>query len=227
MAQLDSVARILEAWYRMVGSVPADYGLTELGEAQDEVGYIYLTSGCHDAQEWMLDNGYQGWRQRSGALSWTGSDATTGGVYSDLPADFLRLDGNRDRSALVEANGDRWGAQLDSVDDTVKGNYFYLVGDELWLARTADPPTTLYAKYHYQHPEWESGITIDFPMKARALIVAYAAQSAMNENWFTGGNDERLAITRAVSLAEEKARKVARQGKHARQWRKQKVYGRW
>jgi len=227
MAQLDSVANILEAWYRLVGSIPTDFALTELGEAEDEVGYIYLTQGSHDAQLYMLDNGYKGWCQRSDALSWEGTDATTGGKYDDLPADFLRADGNQDRSALVQTNGDRWGTQIETENDTAKGNYYYFKGDEIWLARTASPPTTLYLKYHYAHPEWESDTTIDFPMRARSLVVAEAANAAKEENWFVGDHTMEAKIREAVLLAQKRARLCARQTKQPRRFRKQKVLGRW
>ena len=226
--ELDTVAKVRYAWYRLMGSLPADYALQELGEGEDDVAYVYLTQGCRNAQLWMLDNGYQGWRQRSDALSWTGSDATTGGRYDDLPSDFLQLDGNRDRSALVQANGDRWGPQIDSKDDNIKGNGFYILGEEIWLARSASPPSTLYMKYHYEHPAWTSTVTIDFPMNARSLIVAEAADSAMNENWFIGDNEERAAINRMLLKAQAKTRRFVRQTKQSRQWRKpQRLGGRF
>lgn len=225
MSDLDTVAKVRHAWYRLVGSVPADSALTELGESEDDVAYLYLTSGCRDAQQYMLHNGYNGWRQRSSALSWSGTDATTGGKYSDLPTDFLRADGNRDRSALVQANGDRWGTQIDAEDDNAKGNYFYFLGDEIWLARTASPPTTLYLKYNYQHPVWTSGVTIDFPANVRSLIVAYAANSAKEENWFIGDHTMEAKVREAVLLAEKKVRMFVRQTKQSRQWRRPQRLG--
>ncbi len=227
MADLSTVTNIRDAWYRLVGTVPEDAALQELSEGENDVAYIYLTSGCHDAQSYMLDQGYLGWCQRSGALTWTGTDATTGGKYASLPTDYLRADGNRDRSALVEAGGDRWGSQIDQEDEIAKGNYFYFKGDNIWLARSASPPTTVYLKYHYQHPEWVSDVTIDFPLSSRSLMVAYAADLAKNENWFTGGNEEISRILAAVRSAETKARKYARQTKQPRRFRKQRTFGRF
>jgi len=226
MAQLESVAQILEAWYRLLGSVPTDYALTELGEAEDEIGYIYLTQGCHDAQVYLIDQGYRGWRQRTAALTWAGTDATTGGQYASLPADFLKADGHKEKSPLVKVNGDRWGQLIDDEDDNVKGNYFYFVGDKLWLARTASPPT-VYLKYHYQHPEWTAAVTIDFPIIVRSLIVAYAANLAKDESWYVGDETDKRTIREAVLSAERRAQKFARQGKQNKQWRRPQIYGRW
>ena len=226
MADLDSVANILEAWYRLVGSISKDGALVEQGEAVDEIGYIYLTQGCRSAQDYMLDQKYLGWRKRTDAISWTGSDATTGGRYATLPSDYLRADGNLTRSALVTAGGDRWGDQVEQENDIIKGNYFYFIGDQLWLARIATPPT-VYLKYHYMHPEWKSDVTIDFPLKVRSLVVAHAADLASNENWFTGGVDEKNAIRKALLQAENNARKYARQTKQARKLRKPRVFGRF
>ncbi len=226
MADLTTVTVIRDAFYRLVGTVPDDTALSEMSESENDVAYIYLTQGCHTAQKYLLDQAYLGWRQRSDALTWTGTDATTGGRYSSLPSDYLRADGNRDRSALVKAGGDRWGRQIDQENDTAKGNYFYFIGDEIWLARGASPPT-VYLKYHYQHPEWVSDVTIDFPLDVRPLLIAYAANLAKNENWFTGSAEEKLAIREAVSQAENNARKYARQTKQPRQWRKKPTYGRF
>ena len=226
MADLDSVTTIRDAFYRLVGTVPADTALSELSEGENDVAYLYLTQGCRDAQDYMLDQKYLGWRKRSDALTWTGTDATTGGRYSSLPSDYLRADGSRERSALVLVGGNRWGHQVEQEDDIIKGNYFYFIGDQLWLARGASPPT-VYLKFHYMHPEWTADVTIDFPLKARSLVVAYAADLASNENWFTGDAEEKTAIRKAVLQAENNARKYARQTKQGRQWRKQRVLGRF
>ena len=167
MAELSSVEKVKDAWYRMVGTEVDDPALTELGESADDVAYLYLTSGSREAQRWMLRMGYDGWRKRSSAMTtWTGSDATTGGRYNSLPSDFLRAWGNSRVSALVKANGDRWGQQIDPESEYRFGNNYYFRDENLWITRQAKPPTTLYLEYHYLHPSWSSSVTIDFPLEA-------------------------------------------------------------
>lgn len=229
---LTTVEEHLEAWYRLVGSVSGDQALEEQSEDTDEVGYINLTRGCRRAQRSMIRMGFGGWRKRSAALVFTGSDAVDGGVKTVLPSDFLRAYGNDRRSALTEANGNRWGSRIDEMDDHLKGDLYYIRGEELWLARTASPPTTVFLDYHFQHPAWDSslqaGTGIDFPLEARALIVAQAAYTAMHDNWLPGGAELETKIDRALKVAETEARYISRPDKQARQFRKVRRFGnRW
>lgn len=222
MADLTTVAQIVARFYRLVGSVSGDQALVLHGEAVDAVAYESLTQGSRLAQLWMLDQGYQGWRQRSAALSFTGTDDTTGGKYATLPADFLRLYGSKKpvRSALVEANGDRWGSEIDADEDHIRGDHYYVRDEELWLARAAEPPTTVYLDYHYLHPVWSAAVTIDFPLRARALVPAYAAWVAADENWIPGGDEMLVKIERSLRKAEVMARKMSRQTKEPRRFNK-------
>ncbi len=227
--ELDTVALILEAWYRLVGSETGDMDLEEQGEDADEVGYINLTRGCRRAQRWMIRMGYGGWRKRSSALAWSGADGTDGGRYvTTMPTDFLRAYGNMRRSALVEAGGDRWGTEILEDHDHLKGDHYYLKGGVLWLTRTARIPTTVYLDYHYLHPKWESGVSIDFPIEARHLIVAEAAKSASQDNWFPGGKEMRDNIDDALRDARTEARYIARPTKQIRQFRRPlRIANRW
>ena len=218
--ELTTEARILLAFYRLLGEESGDLQLVAQGEGDDDVAYLALTRGARQAQRWMLDMGYGGWRQRSSALSWSGTDSTTGGTYSALPTDWLKLYGNFRRSALVEANGDRWGQEINPEDDHLKGNLYYVRGEQIWLARTASPPTTLYVDYHYKHPTFASGITVDFPMDARSLIVGEAGVAAMDENWLLGGPEMEAKILAFLERAREQARHIARATKQPRQMRK-------
>lgn len=225
--ELSTVARCRNAFLRLVGTDDTDSALTDLGEAANEVVDLYLTRGCRDAQRWMLKMGYDGWRKRSSALTFTGTDAADGGQKATLPSDFMRTSGNTRRSALREASGDSWGAQIDQEEDSHKGNYYYLRGTELWLARTAVPPTTVYLDYHYQHPTW-TGLadgSIDFPLEVRPLIIAEAANVAKEENWLPGGRDMEAKIERALARAREAARDFARQTKGPRTFRKPVRWG--
>lgn len=230
--ELSTVALIREAWYRLVGTTSTDAALTELGEDTDEIAYLALTRGSRAAQRWMLKMGYGGWRKRSAALSFSGSDTTTGGTYAALPTDFLRTVGrNRvsagyDRqSALREANGNLWGVEIDETQDHYRGDYYYIRGEQLWLARTAQPPSPLYLDYHYTHPTWTSNVTIDFPVDARSLIVAEAANVAMEENWFPLDNDGKQSVARALKNARDEARDLVRQTRTPRRFAKAPRYG--
>lgn len=222
--ELDSVALVREAWYRLCGTDADDDYLTAQGEGANEVAYLYLTRGCRNAQRWMLDMGSKAWRKRSDALTWSGTDATTGGRYSALPTDFLRAFGDGERSALRQANGDEWGTeQLDG--EFYKGNYYYFRDEAIWLARNANPPTTLYLEYHYQHPEWTASTTIDFPLDSRWLIIAEAANAAKEEDWLPGGPEMEVKIDRALTRAREEVRKNVRYSKRPRQIQKRTRYG--
>lgn len=218
---LTTVAQHLAQFYRLVGSESGDLALTEQGEATDEVGYIYLTRGSRKAQRWLLKRGYDGWRKRSSALTFSGADATDGGRYLTRPADFLRAWGNRRFSCLVEPNGKRWGRQIDPEQEELRGNYFYFRGEQLWITRLASPPSTLYLDYHYLHPEWDGDLDdadIDFPLEVRALIPAEAAAVAMQDNWLPGGPEMKQGIEQARREARMEADDYARPTKEPRRF---------
>lgn len=232
MSEFTTVEHHVDAWYRLVGSVANDQSLIEQGEDPDDVVYLNLTRGCRRAQRYMLRLGFGGWRKRTSALTFTGSDNLDGGVMvTALPSDFLRAYGDERRSALTRPNGDRWGFQVNERDDHLKGDTYYFRGHELWLGRTASPPTTLFLDYHYQHPIWDSQLQdgdIDFPLEARPLIPAEAAFVAMSDNWLPGGRELEQKIDRAVKVAQEEARHIARPTKQPRQFMKVRRFGnRW
>src|SRR5690625_1171161 len=106
---LTTVARCRAAFYRLVGSLPEDEGLTELGETENEVAHTFLTRGSRSAQRWMLKCGYHGWLRRA-PIEWEGSESE-GGLYASLPSDLLRVAGDERRSGLLRDNGERWGHQ--------------------------------------------------------------------------------------------------------------------
>lgn len=211
----------------LLGVTADDEGLVARGETTAEVIERLLTRGCRKAQRWMLDQGYYGWRKRSTALSWSGGDSTDGGRYASLPTDFLRALGRDRESALQEANGNRWGRQVNPEDSELRGNGYYFLGDQVWLLRNANPPSTLYLVYHYQHPVWTGLLdaNIDFPTDARPLIVAEGANTGKEESWFALDQDQRVAIDRAVRMAREDARNVARQSKATKKFRRPVRWG--
>jgi hypothetical protein len=221
---METVAEVLRAFYRLTGSESGDPGLTDRGEAADEVAYEYLTRGCWAAQRFMLKQGYSGWRKRTSALVWNGSDATDGGRYADLPADFMRADGRDDFSCLVEQDGTQWGTPIRADQDYLTGSYFYFVGDQLWLTRYASPPQTLYLLYHYRHPKWAADVTIDFPTEALPLVVAEGANVAKEEDWLPE-RDAEDRIERALVRARTEALDIARLTKQPRGFRNRNRFG--
>lgn len=230
MSDLTTSANVLAAFYRLTGTKSADTALIEHDEAVDQVAYEYLTRGVRRAQRFMLTVGFHGWRQRSPALTFTGSDATTGGVSFDLTTLdplFLRVYGESKpgRSALLEADGTRWGTQIEPEEDQSRGDRYYILGDELWLTRKASPPSPLYLDYHFRHDEWASNVTIDFPLEARHLIVAEGAYVAMHDNWLPAGAEMEAKITRAWRAAREEARDISRPTKSPRKIKKAPRFG--
>ena len=218
--EMTAVSQFVASFYRLLGTDATDDALILNGEAANDVAYQYLTAGCREAQRWMLKCGSGEWRKRSAALSFSGTDAADGGRYATLPTDFLRAWGSRNESALVEADGDSWGQEVGSRDTQLKGDGYYLMGSTLWLTRTAAPPAVLYLLYHYVHPTWSASVTIDFPMDARLLIVAEAAQVAMAEAWLPGDAAMERKIEVAAMRARERARDLCRATKSPRTLRR-------
>jgi hypothetical protein len=220
--ELDTAARLRNAFFRLVSSGTGDDALSDFGEAENEVVDTFLTRGARSAQQWMLENGYKGWRRRE-AVEFT--EDSFGIKRFALPADFLRAYGDRVRAALVKPDGSRWGREADE-DET--GDGYFVEGGDLCLTRKANPPTTLYLDMHYLHPAFGANVVIDFPLAARALIVAFAADLAKEDAWLPAGPEMEMKIARALFRAKEEARKLARQTKSQRQMRKPRRLGnRW
>lgn len=233
IGELDSVSKVLAAFYRMTGNTTSDPSLVARGEAADETAYQLLTRGCRVAQDWMLQCGYVGWRKRSSALSWSGTDAADGGRYSALPTRFMQAYAPRDawglRTCLVQANGDRWGTQITPDERHLEGDFYYFFNtdgtDQIWLARNANPPATVYMNYIEAHDAWNTGVTISFPLECRHLIVSEAASLGMDESWFPAGPELQQSIQRALERDREHARDVARQTKAPRVIRRPARFG--
>lgn len=230
--ELDSGTDILNAFYRLVGTDAADPALVANGEGVNDVANTFVGRGARMAQQYMLKEGYDGWRARSPVLSFSGADDTDGGQYADLPADFIKAYGNgrtTSESALTQPNGTPWGVEIHpSLAGATQGNayYFKSVGGsipqavpQLWLTRLAQQPDPLHLHYHYRMITVSSFTgTIDFPFDARGLIVAYAAELAKTESWLP--DDEQFSkISVAVTAAEKEARSLAKQSRRQRQMR--------
>jgi hypothetical protein len=230
---LTTVALVRKAFYRLTGVREGDPTLTRRGEAATEVVDGALTRGSRAAQRWMLKQGYMGWRTLSDPLVWT--TQADGTQRAPLPDDFLRAFGDEKRSALVEADGDRWGQQLTADRGHRRGDAYWIEGlGHVYVARGATPPAGLLLDYHYRHPPWtgaagwEDLFEIDFPLEARPLIVAHAALSAKNEAWLPGDESMPAKIAAALREAQTDAMDVARATKQARRFRPVKRMGtRW
>ena len=230
--ELNTVDRVKAAFFRLVDTESDDPELVLHGEGVSDVVELALTAGFRSAQRWMLDKGFQGWRKRSSAITWSGTDAADGGRYWSLPTDFLKAYGNARISCLTEAGGDRWGEEVHPDYAAVKGNSYYFRGSDdggmqLWLSRSAAPPSTLYMEYHYLHPSWTAlaDADIDFPLEIRSLGVAEAANEAMVEAWLPGGQELEVKILRALGLAQTKAMRTVRASKKPREMRKPSRFG--
>lgn len=230
--ELDSSTDLLNAFYRLVGTDAGDPALVANGESVNDVANTYLGRGSRMAQQFMLKAGYDGWRSRSAALVFSGSDAADGGQYADLPPDFIKAYGNGrtvSESALTQPDGTPWGTEIHpSLAGATQGNayYFRAVGgsvpqavQQLWLTRLASPPNPLHLHYHYRLiTVVTTNPLIDFPFDARGLIVAYAAELAKTESWLP--DDEQFGkISAAVTAAEKEARAYAKQSRRQREFR--------
>lgn len=224
MADLSTIATVIDRFYGMVGTTSSDDALVENGEAVDEVAYICLTQGFRRAQRFLVSHGMASrWRVRSSALSWSGADATDGGRYSTLPSDFMMFSQRPPRSSIVEANGEQWGQEVVAEHDNLTGDYYYLKNEQLWIAKNAEPPTACYLDYVFLHPEMAAATTMNFPLEVRPLCVAYAAQHGMAEGWFPRADGN--AIERNVQLWEKDGALFARRSRAQRKQTAPKTVG--
>lgn len=181
---LDDRTDLRRAFFRLTDTSAADTSLIEQDTESNEAVHYFIQHGLWSAQDFLLSSGAASrWLKVGTAITWSGSD-DTGGRYVALPADFLRLAGDENRSALSEANNVRWGQQLNEEESGAYGDYYYLKNERLYLTRGASPQNTLYINYHHRHEVLAAdNTTIDFPLLDRPLIVAWAAQHALADNW--------------------------------------------
>lgn len=231
-ATLDNRAEIRLALLRLLAMSTSDGSLTEQQTTSGDTLNHFIQHGTWEAQNWYLSNvDPNRWRTRSPAItSWTGADATDGGRYKALEADFLRLYGSRERSALVEADGTRWGYLIDPMDRyEVRGNYYWIDNDRLWIAKNAAPPSSVYYEYTYRHPTFADDTTApDFPVQDRPLIVAFAAEYAMQHPFFPGDDNLRVGIERNLKFWQTQCYVRGRRSREPRKVKAGNVIGtRW
>lgn len=231
-ATLDNRAELRKALLRLLAMSTADGSLSEQETTSGDTLNHLIQHGTWEAQSWYLSNvDPNRWRTRSPAVtSWSGADTTDGGRYKALESNVLRLYGSRERSALVEADGTRWGCLIDPTDRyEMSGNYYWIDNDRLWIARNAAPPSTLYYEYSYRHPTFSDDSTEpDFPVQDRPLMVAFAGLYAMNHPFFPGGEELRSAIDRNLKFWQAQCYVRGRRTKEPRKVKSGNVIGtRW
>ena len=235
-ATLDNRAEYRRALLRLLAMGTSDGSVAEHeASAGDTLNHI-IQHGVWEAQNWYLNNvDPERWRKRSSAITWSGADATDGGRYVALASDFLRLYGTRERSALVEADGARWGYLIDPIDRyEVRGSYYWIdatsVGVErLWIARSASPPATLYYEYTYRHPTFTDDVTAaEFPLQDAPLIVAFAGQYAMHHPFFPGGEELKGSIRENLKFWQTQCYVRGRRSREPRKVKSNRTIGtRW
>lgn len=217
---LDSRAALLRQFYHHLGTEATDDSLTEHDSETLEQAHRYLQFGLWNAQAYLVDLGLgERWRAVSAALdTWQGADTTDGGRYlamNDAGAfftRFLKMAGDDENSALREPNGTRWGREIDERQRfDVRGNYWYTLGDDqLWVARGAEPPSTLVADYYQRHAILEAVTAIDFPEDLTPLITAEAAVLALGDAWVPIGPEQKAEIRASQSMWRKTAAKRKR-----------------
>ena len=228
MTVLSTLAGLRTAFYRLTNTASDDEGMVEFeGSANETVDY-FLQHGLWAAQEYIIDfgNKYR-WLKASAALAFaSGSDATTGGRYEALPADFLRLAGEDDFSALRTPDGKKWG-RLIPVEHRydVFGNCYYIRDDNIWICAGASPPSDVVMDYHWRLQLIASLTFTDFPREYRPLIVAEAAVLAMEEDWFSGTDEDKAALDRNAKAWRTKASRGMRRTQQPRKIKAKPVQG--
>lgn len=224
-------ASLVRAFYRLTATSASNPALIEQdGSNTLEAVYQFLQYGLWDAQAFLMDAGLSShWITTSSTLAtWLGTEAANGGRYIALPADFLRLAGDQFTSALHYPDGTRWGTLCDYLDGReARGDYYWLRGSgpatpdvwNLWIARSANPPSTLVCDYHHRHATLADTTVVDFPTEHRALPVAFAADRAMNDAWLPGDMTMQAKISANLSKQKQEAQRRVRLSRGPKQMR--------
>ena len=227
MAVLTNLASLQRAFYRITDTASDDDSLIEHDDSSLEAVNQFLQYGLNDAQDYLMDCGRseRGVSQATAITSWSGTESDDGGRYKALESDFFRLAGDDMTSALRKIDGTRWGSLVDFRDRfRVRGNRYWLQGTNLWSARGANPPASLIYDYHHRLPTLSSA-TVDFPSEDRPLIVAYAAERAMEDSWLPGGQEMEAKIRNKVRTCEQRAFRRSRRSRTPRKLRPKPTLG--
>ena len=227
MAVLTNLASMQRAFYRLTDTAADDDSLIEHDASTLEAVNQFLQYGLNDAQDYMIDCGLSDrWVSQATAItSWSGTESGDGGRYKALESDFFRLSGDDMTSALRKTDGTRWGHLVDFRDRfRVRGNRYWLQGTNLWIARGASPPASLIYDYHHRLPTLSSD-TVDFPTEDRPLVVAYAAERAMQDSWLAGGEEMMVKIQANRRACEQRAFRRTRRSRTMRKLRPKPTIG--
>ena len=217
MSQLTDRASALREFFRLVNADSSDDDLIEHDSTALEGAYEALDVGLKRAQLYLIGIG-QGeiWLTTGSTLTVTGSDPDR---YSSLPAAFLRLDSDPEqhRSGLTYPSGLGWGREI-MVDERrhVTGNYYWVEWNiatqvaRVRYARGAAVPSTLVPQYYAKATTLADSTAMDIRPDDRNLVPAFAAEYAMNQSWFAGGDEQRQAITRNLRSVQGESFKRSR-----------------
>ncbi len=189
-------ASLLRELANLIDADLNDDAATEYDSTAGEQLYLLLNRGAKNAQDFLIRAGYgEYWLTTSAALTWTGTDATTAGRYSDLPSNFRRAYGDRHESPLRQADGTQWGREIHPRDRLrYAGDFYYFTGNRIWVTRQAALPDPLYLDYLKKVDTLADSTDADFPEDDRELIPAFAAVEASRKSWFNGGLEEKQAL---------------------------------
>lgn len=217
---------LVRAFYRLVGSSEDDETWDTERFGKESV-YELIQQGLWDAQEHMISAGaVDRWRKSHtiGPLTAAGYDP----LYVQMPADFLRLASTERQSGILDNSGRPWGQLVHrGLAAASPGGVTYWVDGTTLIFSSSIPE--LHIDYHYRHPVLESddpgADPILFPVSDRPLIVAFAAQAAAEEAWFTGDDSAVIRIERRVQRMKLRAARSARTTREPRKLRPRGVHG--
>lgn len=227
MSRLTDRASLKRALFTLCDTDATDADLIEHDASTLEGVYRLLTEAGDTAQEELIRGGYgEFWLETSAAISWSGSDATLGGRYWALPAEFRRAYGDENDSCLREADGSQWGQEIPpELRLRAEGNFYYFRSSQLWIAREADPPATLYMDYYRKVQDMQDSVDVDFPEELRSLVVAYAAVDAASEAWYTGDREDVQRLGANLERKKKRAFAMLRPSRKRRTIRPKAMHG--
>lgn len=234
MSQLTDRASALREFFRLVNADSSDDDMTEHDSTTLEGAYEALDVGLKRAQLYLIGIG-QGeiWLTTGSTLTVSGSDPSR---YSALPSNFLRLDSDPEqgRSGLVYPSGLAWGREILPAERRhVTGNFYWVEWDvttelaRIRYARGAAVPATLVPEYFKKATTLADSTAMDIRIDDRNLVPAFAAEYAMNQSWFAGGDEQRQAITRNLGSCQRESFKRARLTRRRRQVETAPSRGQW
>jgi hypothetical protein len=225
---------VLREFFRLMNADSNDADMIEHDSTTLEGAYEALDVGVRRAQLYLIGIGQgEGWVKTGTALTVTGTDPNR---YSSLPADFLRLDSDpeQERSGLVYSTGLGWGREVHPDDKRrVSGSYYWVEWNapaqeaRIRYARSAAVPAGILPEYYYAIGTLADATTVEMRDDDRPLIPAYAADYAMSQSWFAGGDEQRAAISRNLQGVRDEAYKRGRLTRRARKIQTHQAHGRW